>query len=498
MPHALNLYRADQARAVDRHAIDTLGVPGYTLMQRAGAAAFRFLQQRWPGAQRIGVACGSGNNGGDGYVLARLARASGCEVHVFATGPARADESMQAAAAWHEAGGATTDWSGPDAIAVPEVDVWVDGLLGIGLSRPPQGPVAELIDAINASGRPVLALDLPSGVDADRGSAPGAAIRADTTISFILAKQGLETGVGRRLAGERVLDGLGLPVEALQAQTPTAVRYRPGSLADWIVPRRVDSHKGDHGRVLCIGGEHGFGGAIRLAAEAALRCGSGLVSVATRPLHVPAILCARPELMVQGVDGPDGLTGLLPRIDVIALGPGLGTAEWGRGLWQAALASGKPCVLDADALNLLSAHGQALPSGCVLTPHPGEAARLLGIGVAEVEADRYAAAQALAQHFDAVVVLKGPGSIVAVDGQPAAVIDAGNPGMAVGGMGDVLTGVIASLMGQGLSPHRAALTGALLHAAAADRAATEGQRGLMPLDLMPELRRLVNPETGHG
>lgn len=495
MSDALELYRADQTRAIDRHAIDVLGIPAHTLMKRAGEAAWSELRRRWPKARRIGVACGAGNNGGDGYVLARLARAEGCAVHVFASAPPRAPEATRAAADWEASGGTTL---GADAPLPGGVDVWVDALLGTGLDRPPGGEVAALVDAINASGRPVLSMDVPSGVDADRGSAPGAAVRASVTVSFITAKQGLLTGAGRMLSGDRMLASLGVPAAAFEGQPASALGYRQSALGRWLAPRRPDAHKGDHGRVLCIGGDHGFGGAIRLCAEAALRCGSGLVSVATRPAHVAAVLAARPELMVRGIDDQDELAQVLRTASVLALGPGLGRGDWAQGLWRTALASGTPCVLDADGLNLLSAGGHALPARTVMTPHPGEAARLLECTVSEVERDRFGAARTLAVRFGAVVVLKGPGSVVAVEGQPCAVIDAGNPGMAVAGMGDVLTGVIAGLLAQGLDPWEAAVCGTLLHACAGDQAARDGQRGLLALDLMPQLRHLANPTPVEG
>lgn len=491
MSDAFDLYRAEQSRAIDRHATQALEIPAYTLMKRAGEAAWAVLRRRWPGARRIGVACGPGNNGGDGYVLARLARSAGFPVHLVASGPARSPTAMKAAADWAAIDGLV---AGPDAAVPGDIDVWVDALLGTGLDRPPEGAVAQLIGMLNGSGKPVLALDVPSGVDADRGSAPGDAVRATATVSFIAGKQGLETGAGRWLSGERSHAPLGLTQAVFSGQSPAAVRYRQAALARWLQPRRREAHKGDHGRVLCIGGDHGFGGAIRLCAEAALRCGSGLVLVATRPAHVTALLAARPEVMARSVDGQDEFDALLEAADVLALGPGLGRGDWARGLWHSALASGRPCVVDADGLNLLAETGHALPSKCVLTPHPGEAARLLECGVADVEVDRFTAAQTLAARFGAVVVLKGPGSIVAAEGQAAAVIDAGNPGMAVGGMGDVLAGVIAGLLAQGLQPWDAAVCGTLLHACAGDRAASEGERGLLALDLMPHIRRLANPQ----
>ena len=277
---------------------------------------------------------------------------------------------------------------------------------------------------------------------------------------------------------------------------PTVLQHavlRQADLARWLHPRDRDSHKGDNGHVLCVGGDHGSGGAIVLCAQAALRSGAGLASVATRAEHVPALLARQPEAMVHAVDSGEAFAPLLQRADVVAIGPGLGRGEWGRALLAAALRAGKPLLLDADALNLLAEAPRAV-ADAVLTPHPGEAARLIGITVAEVQEEREASARALASRFDAVAVLKGAGTLVAAPDGRIARIEAGNPGMATGGMGDLLTGVIAALRAQGLDAFDAAACGALLHAAAGDAAAEEGgMRGLLPGDLLPHLRRLGNP-----
>lgn len=268
----------------------------------------------------------------------------------------------------------------------------------------------------------------------------------------------------------------------------------PYALPAWLPPRPRDSHKGANGHVLCIGGDHGSGGAIVLCAQAALRAGAGLASVATRAMHVPALLARQPEAMAHAVESADALAPLFARADVIAIGPGLGRGEWGRAMLDAALAASKPLVLDADALNLLAPAPRALPADAILTPHPGEAARLLGTDVAAVQSDRNAAALALAQRHGAIVVLKGAGTIVAAPGRAPRIVAAGNPGMATGGMGDLLTGVIAALRAQGLDAFDAASCGALLHAHAGDLAAREGgMRGLLPSDLLPFLRRCANP-----
>jgi len=246
--------------------------------------------------------------------------------------------------------------------------------------------------------------------------------------------------------------------------------------------------------VLVIGGEHGFGGAACLCAQAAARCGAGLISVATRAAHIPALLAARAELMVHGVESAAAIATLIDAASVIAVGPGLGRNPWGQQLLAAALACAKPAVFDADALNMIAEYDAAeLPQECVLTPHPGEAARLLGTTTAAVEADRFAALEALVEKFNRVVLLKGAGTLIAAPGGAVHVIEGGNPGMASGGMGDVLTGVIAALMAQGLPAVDAAVFAAVLHARAADEAAHHGgERGLLAGDLLAPLRRLVD------
>jgi NAD(P)H-hydrate epimerase len=492
MPAPLPLYHPDQVRAMDAHAQSALGVGADELMERAGAAAWKLLRERWPQAQRIGVACGPGNNGGDGYVLARLAQAAGCQVEVLIPpgGSARAETAARAAESWRVARGRTAYFDD----GLPEVDVWVDALYGVGLDRAAEGVPRAMIERINATRLPVLALDVPSGLDADLGRTLGTAIRARMTLSFVAAKRGLYTGQARDHAGDVRLDTLGLPADAFAGFAPAAFLYLPRHLADGLAPRHANAHKGEHGHVLCIGGEEGMGGAVRLCAEAALRTGVGLASVGTRGAGVAALLAVRPEAMTHAVEDAAALAPLVERADVLAVGPGLGQGPWGRELFEAAIAANRPVILDADALNLLAMHPRPLPLA-ILTPHPGEAGRLLGRTSAEVQADRYAAAEALAARFGCVVVLKGAGTLVAAPGHTTAVIGAGNPGMATGGMGDVLTGVIAALHAQRLPAFEAAVYGALLHGAAGDAAAqVDGERGLLPSDLFRPLRRLANPE----
>lgn len=487
--HRHALYTVEQVRALDRRAIDELGIPGYELMRRAAWSALSSLRRHWPSARRIVVYAGPGNNGGDGFLLAALAHEAGMQAEVFAIGGPSHGDAAQARAACVEAQVPVVDDAAPP---LKDADVIVDALYGTGLRRPPQGGVAALIERINASGMPVLALDVPSGLDADTGQCPGVAIHARVTVSFIAAKRGLQTGRAAAHVGQLELDTLGLPDELWANTSPFATVLVPRSLP----PRPRDAHKGNNGHVLAIGGDRGTAGAIRLCGEAALRTGAGLVSVATWAENIVALNSARPELMAHAVDGPQTLEPLLQKASVLAVGPGLGQAAWGHALWLTALDAGKPLVLDADGLNLLTREPRRFDAPTVITPHPGEASRLLAVSTQAIEADRYAAVAELARRYNVIAVLKGAGSLIAAPDGRLAVCPWGNPGMATGGMGDVLTGVIAALLAQGLSAWEAACLGVGLHARAGDAAvADDGERGLIASDLLAPLRRLLNEQV---
>lgn len=479
----IDLFTSSQARAIDRRAIEQLGIPGFELMTRAAASAFGMLRRRWPSARRLRVVCGTGNNGGDGYLLARDGLAAGLPVDLVAIGAPKGGDAARAREAFVALGGKVLPFAAWREL--PAADVVVDALYGTGLNRAPEGEAAEAIQAINSGGVPVLSLDVPSGLSADTGACPGAAVRASATATFIVRKRGLYT-FQAEVAGCVELHPLDLPPDVLEAPDARLL------VARGLPPRPLDSHKGANGHVLAIGGDHGTGGAIRMAAEAALRTGAGLVSVATRDENVTAMNAARPELMAHGVNGPQALQPMLEKASVVAVGPGLGQGAWGHALWTTALDAGLPTVLDADGLNLLHAGPRTLPAKVVLTPHPGEAGRLLGATTAAVQSDRFAAARELARRYRAVVVLKGNGSLVASPGGDVSVCPWGNPGMASGGMGDTLTGILAGLLAQGCDPFQAACLGVGLHARAADAAARAGQRGLLAGDLLDPLRRLVN------
>jgi ADP-dependent NAD(P)H-hydrate dehydratase / NAD(P)H-hydrate epimerase len=483
------LYSTAAVRELEQLAIAEGGITGYDLMKRAGAAVLAVVKQKYPNARRLLVCCGAGNNGGDGYVVARLAQRAGYVVDVVSL--------VETETLTGDASRAYSDWCTlglglVDAENLHEVDVVVDALFGTGLQREVTGVWRSLIEAINVSGVPIVAVDVPSGLSADTGSVMGVAVRADVTVTFIGLKQGMYTHQAADYCGEIIFENLNLPDSLYQQVAAQARMLCRSEIKNILKPRQRDSHKNQHGHVLVIGGDFGMAGAARLAAEAALRAGAGMVSVVTRPEHVTALVAARPELMVWG--SADGVVphDLLQRADVIAIGPGLGQGDWGRKLLSQILPCKQTKVVDADALKLLTPN-DGPRQDWILTPHPGEAAQLLGISNAEVQADRCASIKALHQRYGGVVVLKGAGSLVhsAAD-ELCAVCPHGNPGMAVAGMGDVLTGVIAALAAQGCSLKTAAELGVVIHASAGDIAARAGERGLLASDLFEAIRNLVN------
>jgi len=484
----LPVYTIEQVRELDRLAIQDQGIPGYVLMERAAAALFAAIIEHYPKARSMCIVCGSGNNAGDGYVLARLAKQANWQVFVVAVvTPASIQNDAQTAYQdYLNSGGKVAFFTGD----LPLTDILVDALFGTGLTRTLQGQFAAAVEAMNAYPNPVIAVDIPSGLNGNTGQPLGVAVKAALTVTFIGLKQGLLTGQARDYVGDLVLADLALP-EALIQQLPAQAFTLATQLLKEQLPKRARcAHKGKFGHVLLIGGQTGMAGAIRLAGEAALRTGSGLVSLATDPAHAAWLNLNRPELMVNAVQAND-IAAALTGKTVVGLGPGLGKTEWSQALWAEALKTELPLVLDADALNLLAQAPQQRQNW-ILTPHPAEAARLLACSTQAIEQDRFAAIKALQQQYGGVIVLKGAGTLIA-DSQQVCVCLAGNPGMATAGMGDVLTGIITSLLGQGLSLMHAACTGVLVHALAGDQAAKQGERGLVASDVINELRGLVNP-----
>ncbi|MEM1404223.1 MAG: NAD(P)H-hydrate dehydratase [Pseudomonadota bacterium] len=482
-------YTAEQSRAVDAAAMARDGFTGPQLMARAARAAFEYLLEQTGEPQLLQVLCGAGNNGGDGFLLAMLARDRGIETRVFLVdGEPRSQDGLAAFERMESSGLQALEFA-PNALEAH--GVVVDAMLGTGITGAPRESVRNAIDTINALQLPTLALDVPTGVNSDTGHIAASAIRASWTISFITAKRGLVTAAGQGAAGQVVLDDLDVPADTYNDVGDVIDSMLVEEQLAKLPPRPVDAHKGSYGRLLIVGGDHGMGGAALMAAESALRCGLGLCRVVTRPEHMAPLLTRCPEAMATGADHYNHALPALPWADAIVVGPGLGDGPWGEQMLHACLAAGKPLLIDADALNLLAVEPRALPPGSVITPHPGEAARLLDRRSLEIQEDRFVAVKALQDKFQTAVVLKGNGTLV-VDSSGIGVCLAGNPGMASGGMGDVLSGVIGSFLAQGLDAGNAARLGVTLHAAAADNAAAvRGMASLLARDVIEELGALL-------
>ena len=460
-------------------------------MKRAGAAAVRAARRRYPDANRWQVICGAGNNGGDGYVVAQLAALDGIVVSaVTLVDPeSLTGDAAKAYMDFVAAGGVVVLWAGElDA----DAELLVDAILGSGLERDVGGAFADAVVAINAHPANVHAMDIATGIHGDTGAVMGCAVVADLTTTFVGLKPGLFLGAGPNHCGEITFADLEIS-DDVRSEIPAIYRRTHDHLlAEALPPRPRGAHKGDFGHVLVVGGGPGMPGAARLCAEAALRAGAGRVSVATHPDHAALITASCPELMSHGISSDTALTPLVDAADVVAFGPGLGQSDWAKAMYQVVAATGTAAVWDADALNLL-AESPEKGENRVITPHPGEAAGLLGMEVAEIQSDRPAALEAMVLKYGGVAVLKGAGSLISAESGLPFICTGGNPGMAAPGMGDVLTGIIAALMAQGLSVADSASVGVELHARAGDAAAAEGERGMLASDLLAALRQVINP-----
>lgn len=485
------IYQTQQIRDFERLAHERFHITGQMLMQRAGKATFDFLQRRWPQAQRISVVCGSGNNGGDGYMLAAYAKERGMDVLIWQVGnhDHLKEESQMALERCRQLKISINPFD--EKVNLQHPDVIVDAICGIGLHENLRDNSVTVIKKIHHTHAPILSIDIPTGVNADTGEILGAAVHATATITFIGFKLGLLTGSGMSHTGELVVNDLQLPSELFSLLEPIAEKIHLNSYGTYLKSRARDWHKGLSGHVLIIGGDLGYSGAPRMAAEAALRVGAGLVSVATRPENALVLNIACPEIMCHGVSKASELDPLLEKAEVVVIGPGLGQSDWGKMLWKHTSEQSLPLVVDADGLNFLS-QTDKVNENWVLTPHPGEAGRLIGVTTHEVQQDRLAVVKTIKKRYGGICVLKGAGSLVATPNSIPALCDKGNPGMASAGMGDVLSGVIGGFIAQGVPLGEAAKLGVCIHAMAGDLAAKDGERGMLAMDLMPYLRRLSN------
>jgi NAD(P)H-hydrate epimerase len=520
------LLDAERMRKLDRYTIETVGLPGAVLMETAGRGAFACLMERFGELARRGstlVVCGTGNNGGDGFVVARCLLLAGCAAQVVLLGR-RADVRGDAAihlGAYLASGGKVIEVrSGPSGAAaekLSEATLLVDAIFGTGLARPVEGVPAAWITRIGALGRsgvPVVSLDLPSGVSADNGAVLGMAISASLTVTFGHWKKGHYLQPGAARCGRKELVDIGIPPGAVAKVRPDVYLLESGDFANTF-RRSPEAHKGHFGHVAVLAGGRGKMGAAALAAWAALRSGSGL-STAGFPAGLAAEARFLPEVMTEPLEPSNGDAGtarrwtpdlvnaasrLIDQADALVVGPGMGLDAEAEATIARLLARDglPPVVLDADALTLLARRPgwrKLLAAQTVLTPHPGEAARLLGIDAAQVQNDRPAAASALAKRFKCTVVLKGAGTLVASPSEPLRLVPGGNPGMATAGAGDVLSGVVGSFLGRGLPASSAAAAAAYAHALAGDFAAeTVGQESMTASDILmglaPAMRQLA-------
>ncbi len=473
----------------------------YDLMEKAGAAVFERIMALAPRPKSVWVFCGHGNNGGDGYVVGALLTEHRVPFRLFAVGtPRDGTEAYTACEYFKSLGGKIETELPKGGDEAPEVAV--DALLGTGISSAPRAPICEWIQFINRLKCRTVAVDIPSGVAADTGLVPGDAVRAALTVSMIALKPGLLTGDAVDYVGKVECDSLGVDTapfyglnvaENEEAPLPVTVRTYE-DITDTLPKRDLSCNKGENGKLLIIGGAVGMAGAAIICGLGALRSGAGLVKVATQLSNVPAFNACEPTLMTADINDDKALQQALEWADVVAVGPGLSQGVRAQSILPRLTEMDIPLVYDADALNLLA----KAPDFCdnrVLTPHPGEAARLLKCSVDKIAENRPAAAYKLQQRYGGVVLLKGAGTVIC-NGKRLTIIREGSPAMAVGGMGDLLTGILGSLLGQGLTPYQAAVAAAAIHGRAGKLAGEQGGvNGTLPRDLLKYVRRLCNGQS---
>lgn len=466
------------------------------LMQRAGEAAFNCLTTYYPEVKSITIICGKGNNGGDGFVVAAQAKLAGYVVKVLLLAKTTQLQG-DAREAYEQA--VTIKVEIQECLEeIPELtgELLIDAVLGIGGRGTVTGIYAQAIIKMNESKQRIISIDIPSGLDADSGEVNSYAVKADRTVTFIGIKQGLLLKQGPTFVGELNYFNLGVPQVLLDKISPMAQMLKLPTLGDLLPSRVHDSHKGDYGKILIIGGDLGGAGAVQMAAMAAFRVGAGKVWVATHPKHAALcdVNCIEP--IVIGVDSTEALQALLNQVDAVLIGPGIGQAAWGEELIACAFNVEKPLVVDADGLNYLAKHHE-VKENWILTPHPGEASRLLKTATQKIQADRLHQVKQLTENFGGVCVLKGASTLIhASSASLSTLCPYGNPGMAVAGMGDVLSGMIVGLCAQGLSLKTAAELGVYLHALAGDYASHQlGEYSLCATDLLKYISKVINKLT---
>jgi NAD(P)H-hydrate epimerase len=478
----MNLYGISQTREIECLAIES-GLSALLLMKRAGFRAFNSAQSWFPAVKRVYVLCGAGNNGGDGFAFAQYAHLAGWQVDVgLVVSPAQIKTS-ESVSLLSELAALSILPKPYDVQICAQADLIVDALLGIGLKAHLSADMTALIASINAFAKPVLALDIPSGLSADTGMSHGDAIVAKRTITFLTHKPGLVSADGPDFAGEVQVETLGVSEAIFEQVRPVSKLMHIEQTETGLEPRKKNVHKGMFGQALVVGGDMGMLGAVMLAGQACAHAGAGVVRVVTRAASAPWVTMKCPEVMAYG---ERQLVDFLERATVVAIGPGMSKNAWAKQLWQQVLLSDKPKIVDAGALRLL-AEQPVHRDDWILTPHPGEAAALLGVTAEDVQKDRLAAVVALHEQFGGVIVLKGNGTLV-YDGTEAHICDFGDGALSSAGMGDVLSGIITALVAQGASLVQAAIEGVMMHARAGESLA-EGARVVVASELVEHISR---------
>ncbi|MBO1926936.1 NAD(P)H-hydrate dehydratase [Thiomicrorhabdus sp. 6S2-11] len=485
---SIRLYSAEQSKQLDQTAIHQHAIPSLLLMKRAAWFSWQVIQQQTPNIDKIIILCGTGNNGGDGFMIAQYAKLAGLETTVYLYGAEDkiANDAKQTYREWQAIHGLTLPLETLDANEADQHTLIVDALFGTGLTRKLKPSLVKILKKLAHTDAAVCAVDIPSGLQTDSGLILGYALPADFTCTFITHKFGFYCQQGPDVCGEIFFSDLNLSSKAPEVFGEVPQLAHSHSLKHWsqqLGKRTSASHKGIQGSALLLGGNHSMLGAIQLAAGAAIKSGCGLCKVISRSEHLAIITGQQPEIMSYHDANSEAL---IQQASAVGIGPGLGTDEWAQNLFRHSLHKPQqtPLVIDADALNLLLEHSSwQKQDNIVYTPHLGEAARLLECTVEEIQQDRVVAIKSLQQKYGGIFILKGNGTLI-FDGENLELCRAGNPGMAIGGMGDVLTGTITALLAQGLTPFSAACLGVNLHAGAADRIAQQkGQVGLLPSEL---------------
>lgn len=488
------LYDIHAIKDIEKQALEVLNIASITLMQRAALFVLGYLYKSYPNVHKIAVIVGAGRNGGDGYFFAQQALSAGFDVKVYyLADPNNLVDDVRKA--YLAAKGMGVPCESFSSSSLDDADLIIDAMMGTGVNRALSGEWLGAAMLINRSGKSVISLDVPSGLNANTGAILSEAVKATETITFIAQKPGLYTGKGPEYVGKVICSDLGIPEECFESIHAASCCFNLPTMAEWFPDRKKFNHKGNFGHILVVGGYIGMAGAALLAGHAALRIGAGRVSIATHPHHATAMIPYHPELMVHGINNAEELAPLLEVATCIVIGCGLGTNEWSVDLMNAVLASGKPTVIDADGLNLIAQDKISKElldenqDNHVITPHPVEAARLLHGTVNDIEADRLVSAYQLSEKFG-ISVLKGAGSLVC-DSDFLSINPTGNPAMASSGMGDALSGIIAGLIVQGVSLRRATRLGVWLHGLSGDLCAEQGYRSVIATDVIEFLPKAI-------